>query len=336
MRYISYVHKIYKLISKTDFSKYQMKNPGFRSFLSSLSSNVSLDEMKNIYREDIYSNFNNELLFFKKDIELMKQIKELKLYEESIATYTGIYFFWVWSNNVNLSNKDLEKITQAIFTGTMGYKLIDIHSDNNFIGQEAIFLGNRLIRLAEKIYSEVFGLENTYHILNKYFAKYCEVEYLEKRNRWKESPFSWNAVELLAYKASPLFSIFEILFRYHKFNEKKVNELVQALIYSSVAIQLMDDFVDMKDDLKNGYETLVTQGFYKKYGTENEITDEMIKEFFTEEKLLNLFNYIENLFEKSREIFTKHEDDILLLVLEFENYSFTSSFEEVQNTVVDK
>jgi hypothetical protein len=98
----------------------------------------------------------------------------------------------------------------------------------------------------------------------------------------------------------------------------------------------MDDFVDMKDDLKNGYETLVTQGFYKKYGTENEITDEMIKEFFTEEKLLNLFNYIENLFEKSREIFTKHEDDILLLVLEFENYSFTSSFEEVQNTVVDK
>jgi len=328
MTYVDYSYKIFQALKKTDFENLDLNlDKGFDSFITTVSKDVSWQEMKNLYKKEIEEIIDENFSFFQGDLQMLRSVKEISYYEESISSYTCIYLFWLWQNNVNLSKNDLLKTVRAIFMGTVGYRLIDVHSDSKMLGQEAAVLGNLMIRIAEEFYSEVFDIKDIHKILNKYVAKYTEVEYLEKRNRWKSCPFEWEEAEKLGYKDAPLFSIFEVIFRYKGMEEDKLQALIDGLISSSAAIQLMDDLMDAKEDLSAGIETLVMSGFYEAYGKDTVITQEMIEAFLTQDKLLLLYNTVHHCFEKGRVKFTKYQDEILLLFLEVQNLKFNNHIE---------
>jgi hypothetical protein len=155
---------------------------------------------------------------------------------------------------------------------------------------------------------------------------YTEVEYLEKKNRWKPSIFSWDNPKDLGCKASPTFIVYESLFRYAGYDENKVSELIEGLLYFSAALQLIDDLADAKQDLSNGYETLVMKGYYNKYGISAEVDEEKINKILDQDRLKLIYRTGQNLFEKARNLIEKHDEYLLQLLVEIQNLNFTTLF----------
>ena len=114
---------------------------------------------------------------------------------------------------------------------------------------------------------------------------YTEIEYLKRRINGNHSIFSWNNPKKLGLKASPTYIVYESLFRYAGFEEKKINELLEGLIYFSSALQLIDDLADAKQDLENGYETLVMQNYYNTFNFSPDVNEERINQILSQERL---------------------------------------------------
>jgi len=103
--------------------------------------------------------------------------------------------------------------------------------------------------------------------------------------------------------------------------------LINSLLFISAAIQLIDDLADAKQDLSNGYETLVMKDYYKTFGTESEITDERINNILTQDRLKLIYRTGQDLFDKSRKLFEKHDEFVIQLSAELWNFNFTTLFQ---------
>jgi predicted nucleic acid-binding protein len=221
----------------------------------------------------------------------------------------------------------MDKLVELSFTGAIGYRLLDLHTDSNFIGKEAVFLGNYLISTFEEGLLEIFDSRETMRVFNKHVKLFTEVEYLEKHNIWKPCPFNWNNAKILGQKASPLFSIFEIILLLSKVDRKQADELIEGLTYVTASIQMIDDLSDSAEDLSNGIETLAMSDFYGQYGIDVKDVKESIKKFLTKERLLKIYDTTQQLFQEAREIFTKYDDDMLLLFVEIQNFKLNVLYE---------
>ena len=92
-------------------------------------------------------------------------------------------------------------------------------------------------------------------------------------------------------------------------------------------MQLIDDLADAKDDLSNGYETLVTEGYYKNFGYPSKITDEKLNKVLDQERLKLIYRTGQELFSKARKYVEKHDEDMLQLLIEIQNLNFSTLFE---------
>jgi hypothetical protein len=325
--FVHYVINIYNSLQRSNLKNINISgNFIYNSFFSSIFQNFSINELKNKYREGITRTINERLSYFKESIQQLRTLKEVNYYENSISIYTCFFIFWISENEIEMPVEKMEKLCDAIFAGTIGYRLLDLNQDHNLIGQEALMLGYFLINSYEEILSEIFPNSKTFKITKKYAKLYCQVEYEEKRNRWKECPFKWEEVYMLGYKASPVFSIFELLFSYKGYNEEKIRSLIEGIILVITTTQMCDDIVDAEEDLSNGFETLVMSGFYNSYGTKENISNKKITEFLTVERMKKFYKTNIHLFNKARKIFTDNDEYTLLLLLELKYYQFIDSF----------
>ena len=213
---------------------------------------------------------------------------------------------------------------KAVFIGTIGYRLLDLHNDQDKLGPQFSILGYYLIHQYEMILMEVFEYSKTFEIINKYVGHFSEVEFLEKKHRWNSCPFSWDEPEKIGLKAAPLFAIFELLFIRSNLEQEKINTLIKGLINWAAAIQMADDITDALEDLSSGTETLVMSGFYENYKNRNDINQEIIDEFLDKDRILKFYDTTQKLFDAARECFVECEDEILILYNEIQNYRFNS------------
>ena len=328
MNYVDYCYKLYKVLEKTEYDKIEINfSDGFNSFISSITKNISWDELKKHYRREIREAIDENLSFFKNDIELFRKLEDISYYEDSISAYTSIYLFWIWNSGIDFPRDLMDKLAKSVFTGTIGYRLLDVHTDSEILGKEAIVLGNYMIRSSEEAFMEVFDARQTIRTFNRHVKSFTEVEFLEKRNMWKQCPFTWENARILGQKASPLFAIFELILQISNVDSEKIRDLTEGLIYTSAGIQMMDDLSDCVVDLTNGIETLAMSGFYQKYGTNIQVTKELVESFITKDRLLQIYDTCISLFDKARSLFTKHDDDMLLLFLEIQNFKLNIAFE---------
>lgn len=322
MKFINQVFKLYNSLSAVDFNRSNLNidNP-FSLFIGAISQNLKPKVIFNQYRTEVDAIIENKLKNFNSEIQITRKLKKISFYENSLAFNTCIIIFWMLNNKIEFVESKLSDMVEAFYLGSVGYRLFDVHYDDNQLGKESAILGNYILHLGEELLMEVFGYEETFKILNKYLAQYTEAEYLEKKHRWKSCPFNWNDAIKIGYKAAPIFSIFEIIFRTAKFDDEKIMDLINAITKISAVFQITDDIVDMHEDLNSGIETLVLSGFYEKYGKPEMIDDDMISSILTEKRTTLIYTTIQNLSEESRKILTKYEDDILLLYLELCSYS---------------
>ncbi len=330
MEYFDYSYSLFKKIGKTDFSKLpNTSEHPFRALVPFVLKNFSFEKFKDLYRKETSKIIDEYLPIDKNDTQLIEELKSLYYYDHSVNTYSWMFLFWIWSNNINIAEEDLKSLLSAEFMGMMGYRLIDLYTDDEGTKKEYLFLGNYLIRTFEQIFNDVFKTKKTFDLINYYTLKYNEIEYIEKRNLWKTCPYNWNESYMLGYKTSPLISLFHVVFSESQNDENKSADLLRALLNTLAANQILDDISDAAVDLEVGRETLVMAGFFNKYGIENSWNDKNIKDFLTQEKLLMIYKNLQNLFEDSINLVEKHEDIIFMLFVEVGRHYFLRNFEVV-------
>ncbi len=325
MNYGDYCLKLYKSFIDSDSEKYSLSldSKSF-SLVDLVSKKFSDEQIKEQYSKETKSIITDRLSALNIENEYKDELKNLSYYFDSVGRFTMVLIFWFEYNKVKLSKEELYKISEAMLIGSMGYRLIDIHNDEGLLGKESSIIGNYFIHNYEEILLDIFKDPETFKIISKNVGSYSEVEFLEKRNRWKTCPFNWETPEVIGLKISPMYSIFELVLRLTKKDEKEIDSLLKGLVYFSAAIQMLDDFTDIKEDLANGIETIVMSGFFKKFGTDIKITQELIKSFLKEERTLRFYNTTQSLFDQARKIFIENEDDIMLLSVEVQNYNFNT------------
>ena len=328
MNYLDAARKVYNTFESTNFKKLLGSySKDYDKAITKLEEKFGFNELRESYIKDVQATTANYLPFFKDELKKFLQVKEVTYYEKNIPIRTLSYLMWIWEKKIDLSEKSLQKFIDSLFLGTFGYKMIDFSLDNKNTKSEVSLVGFYSIRLAEKLLAEVLGHDNTDAAIAKYFSMYIETELLEKKNRWKECPFSWNGADKLGNKGAPIYTVHESLFNYAGYDSKKIKDLINSLLLVSAAIQLIDDLADAKQDLSNGYETLVMKGYYKTFGTESEITDEKINHILTQDRLKLIYRTGQNLFDKARILFEKHDEFVIQLSAELWNFNFTTLFQ---------
>jgi tetratricopeptide (TPR) repeat protein len=328
MKYITHVRKIYDSILSTKFKQVLIgTTQNFDELNKKLQKKFELNELRNSYTSVLSKAVDQYLPFFKDDFHAFLKIREVSFYYYNISSSTASHLFWIWNNNLELSNEALTDFVDSFFLGVFGYKMIDFQNDNRNSNPELSFVGLYAIKIAEQLLEKILGKEITSPVYLKYAKMYTEIEYLEKKNRWKPSIFSWNESRILGYKASPTYIVYESLFRYAGYQEKKIRELIEGLIHLSAGLQLIDDLADAKQDLANGYETLVMKGYFERFGISSVVTDEKVNEILTQDRLKLIYQTGQELFDKARWATEKHDDYILQLLIEIQNLNFTTLFE---------
>jgi hypothetical protein len=330
MEFFDYSLKLYKKIEESDFSKLSSKTERpLSAIIPYLLKNYSFDNFTKLYRDEIDIIVDNYLPMCKNDSKKVKELKSNYYYEGSVNTYSWMFLFWIWFNKIDIPPKKLKLLLRAEFMGMMGYRLLDIYSDNEEDNSDYLFLGDYLIRSFEEIFVDEFSSVSTFKVINHYLKKYDEIEYVEKNNLWKECPFNWNNAKILGYKTSPLISLFAVVFQHIELDEKRIKDIVDGFLDILAINQILDDVGDAASDLSVGRETLVMSGFYKKFGIDNSWTEKNIEQFLDQEQLKKIYINIQKLFDNATKQFTKHEDIIFLFFVEVIRYVFLKKFEIV-------
>lgn len=323
MNFIDYSYNLFKNFSETDFYSDNINSENSLRFaIGKIAKPFSSEDFNNSYLHECEHLIKTELEYYFDDIKFLLEQRNIFNYHNSMSFYTLIYLFWIWNNDFKLDRSDLAQFIKAVYLEALGYKMLDEATDKIDGGRELVYLGLNSISIAEFILSEVFPNSNVPEIIKRHTHKLSQFEYSEKKNRWGNCPIKWDEANKLGFKASPLFSVFEIISSNYKFDANKINKLIVGMTKTTAAMQIMDDFADVEEDLNNGIETLVMSGYYSKYGKDTEGMKSNINDFLNQDRLMKIYITARDLFNEAREIFKSEEDDILGLFNEIQNYKF--------------
>ena len=327
MNFVDHSFDLFNTISQIEFIPDINDNGiSLKNALNKISAITSSEELDNIYISECNYLIKSELSSYAKDIDEFIEQRNIFSYHKSMSFYTLIYFFWIWNHEFDLSSSQLGSLQNAIYLDAMGYKMLDEATDNEKGRGELVYLGLNAIRKAERILQETFPNSDVLGIIDKYQRILSEFEYKEKKHRWSNCPVNWDEASKLGYKAAPLYSVFEIIAANFGLSTNVMDKLVQGMIYTTAAMQIMDDYGDSFEDLNNGIESLVMSGFYSKFGNNSTVLKSKIDEFLDQARLKKIFVTATALFENARTIFNENNDDILGLFNEIQNYRFFKVF----------
>lgn len=328
MNYLQVTRKVYDMLEQTDCNKllksWENDYDEFRTFML---EKFGINEIISAYKTFTTPFLEKHLSFNQDILKKFLSSEEIKYYESHMPLRTAFYLFWIWDKQLEISEEKLEKFIESFYIGTFGYKMMDVVGDSKNVNAEMIFIALYAIKAAEDLLSYAFGYENTSLTILKNLKIYANVECFEKKSRWKETPFSWDEAEKLGNKAAPIYMVYETLFRYAKYNEQKINDLMYAFNLTAAALQMVDDLMDAKIDLANGFETLVMSGYYSRFGFEGEIADEKVAAVLNQERLKKIYTTVMEYFTKARTIFEKYDEYIILLSHEMQLFNINKIFE---------
>ncbi|MCU0344174.1 MAG: hypothetical protein MUF28_10200 [Ignavibacterium sp.] len=325
--FVDYCYEIHKELSSGKSTALQEKKSFSISSFSQISPKISEEKLQKIFKQNIENTINKYIAEFSSELVEYRKLKEVNFYENSISLYLTFIILWCIDNKVNLSKDSLNNICHYVFVGTVGYRLIDLQQDHNLLETKSIYLGLYLINISEMLLAEIFPVKENVSIIKKYSNLYNKTEYKEKQNRWKGCPFSWNNVDELGHKAAPVFSIFELIFKFVGFDDKKTLSLLGALNKVVASTQLCDDISDALEDLSNGFETLVMSGFYCEHPERHDINTKTVGEFINSNRLKIFYEKNMDLLNEASKIFSKYDEYLFVFLLEAHKARFLEGFE---------
>ncbi len=325
--FVDYCFAIHKELSGSDTKNIPEPKSAKNSLFPQISPHISEVKLQEIFKENIDRTISKYVKEFSVELSEYRKLEGINFYEVSVTRYLTFLILWCIDKKIDLNKESLNRICQCAFIGTVGYRLIDLQQDHNLLDSKTIYLGFYLINVSEEILVELFPLKETTSIIKKYSNLYNKIEFKEKQHRWKGCPFSWENVGELGNKAAPIYSVFELIFKLTGFNDEKTASLLKALNNVAASTQLCDDISDAYEDLSNGFETLVMNGFYIEYPDKKDINIKTIEKFLNPKRLKMFYEKNMELLDNANSVFSRYDEFFFVFLLETHKARFLDGFE---------
>lgn len=182
-------------------------------------------------------------------------------------------FLAIWMDEMQLHHitKKFDDIIKAGVLAVSGYGILDYNLDDNQSVQVEIITANALIAEFEHRCFSIFGFSETNAtILHKMRMLFYDAEIKEKACRFKKNPYQSDKPENCGAKGANSVIPFMLCLS-HLNKETLIDAYWKVFMCFGAAIQILDDWKDLDEDLEHGHYSFITIGF------ENEINSKNLK-----------------------------------------------------------
>lgn len=174
---------------------------------------------------------------------------------------------WMHENRLDDLLENFEDILKACVYAVSGYSILDDNVDSNAVEPVQILVSNALISEYESTMLTAYGLTTVnFEILDKMRNLFLTAEIREKAARWVRSPYMAGYPKALGEKAANAVTPYMLcLERAGKAEE--IDAYWDVFLMFGAAIQMIDDWNDLEDDLAVGHYSYVTLGFENLYSS---------------------------------------------------------------------
>lgn len=177
--------------------------------------------------------------------------------------YPVFAFLAVWMDEHGLKEliDSFDEILKAGVYAVAGYGILDANVDSDTPSPVEILTAQSLLAEYETIALGVFGVSRVnLEIMHRMRTLFLEAEIKEKSLRGKASPYRLEEPKDLGAKGANSVTPFMLsLERLGKAD--LIDAYWEVFLLFGAAIQMIDDWGDLEDDLKNGHYSYVTLGF---------------------------------------------------------------------------
>ena len=177
--------------------------------------------------------------------------------------YPVFAFLAVWMDEVGLDElvNQFGEILRAGVYAVAGYGILDANVDSDAPSPVEILTAQTLIAEYETLALRIFGVSTAnLEIMQRMRTLFLEAEIKEKSMRGKASPYRLDDPKDLGAKGANSVTPFMLsLERLGK--ASLIDDYWEVFLLFGAAIQMIDDWNDLEDDLANGHYSYLTLGF---------------------------------------------------------------------------
>ncbi|HWQ47125.1 MAG TPA: hypothetical protein VN376_09665 [Longilinea sp.] len=177
--------------------------------------------------------------------------------------YPVFAFLAVWMDEQGLDElvSQFGEILQAGVYAVAGYGILDANVDSETPSPVEILTAQSLIAEYEMIALRIFGVSKVnLEIMRQMRKLFLEAEIKEKSMRGKASPYRLDEPKALGAKGAN--SVTPFMLSLEKLGKAAlIDDYWEVFLLFGAAIQMIDDWGDLEDDLKNGHYSYVTLGY---------------------------------------------------------------------------
>jgi len=176
--------------------------------------------------------------------------------------YAVFAFLAVWLDEEGQSEllDHFDEILRACVYAVAGYGILDANVDSNAPSPVEVLTAQALLEEYQTTALKVFGVTQiNLDVMHRMVKIFIDAEIKEKTVRWKTSPYTLDAPQALGGKGANAITPFMLsLERLGKAD--LIEDYWQVFLLFGAAIQMMDDWKDLDDDLAIGHFAYVTLG----------------------------------------------------------------------------
>lgn len=226
--------------------------------------------------------------------------------------YPVFAFLVVWMDEEGLDElvSKFGDILRAGVFAVAGYGILDANVDSNSPSPVEMLTAQALIAEYETSALRIFGVsEINLEIMQRMRTLFLEAEIKEKSMRGKTSPYRLDRPKDLGAKGANSVTPFMLsLERLGK--AAQIDEYWEVFLLFGAAIQMIDDWNDLEDDLANGHYSYVTLGAEKIYQQNDPgRAATLIRE--DHKRVLDTYTCSKDMIARSRDILERLNDSCL-------------------------
>lgn len=243
--------------------------------------------------------------------------------------YPVFAFLVVWMDEEGLHELvgKFGEILQAGVFAVAGYGILDANVDSNSPSPVEILTAQTLIAEYETRALRVFGVTKAnLEIIQRMRTLFLEAEIKEKSMRGKASPYRLdNPKDLGAKGANSVTPFMLSLERLGK--ASLIDDYWEVFLLFGAAIQMIDDWNDLEDDLANGHYSYVTLGFDKLHPLNDpKKTARLLRE--DKNRVRNTYTCSKDMIAQSRAILERLNDPYLVRLVDVTEARLDSFFQK--------
>jgi hypothetical protein len=248
--------------------------------------------------------------------------------------YPVFAFLAVWMDEEGLDElvEQFGEILRAGVYAVAGYGILDANVDSDAPSPVEILTAQTLIGEYETLALSIFGVSKAnLEIVQRMRTLFLEAEIKEKFMRGKGSPYRLdNPKDLGAKGANSVTPFMLSLERLGK--ASFIDDYWEVFLLFGAAIQMIDDWNDLEDDLANGHFSYVTLGFDNLLPIRDpKKTAQLLRE--DQKRVRDTYNCSKEMIAESRAILKKLNDPYLVRLVDVTEARLDTFFKKMMKSI---